>query len=92
MGTVVLVCTSWTAALNGSNFEEKVKLLKEYLQEEEWNGVKQLVTPEKLLEDIWDTVKLLLSTRKQKCKKLIVQKWSKLRKKILKEKSIKPWC
>lgn len=65
MGTVVLVWTSWTAALNGSNFEEKVKLLKENLQEEEWNGVKQLVTPEKLLEDIWDIIKLLLSTKKQ---------------------------
>ena len=32
MGTVVLVWTSWAAALNGSNLEEKVKLLKEYLQ------------------------------------------------------------
>lgn len=39
MGTVVLVLTSWISALNESKLEEKVKLLKEYIQEQ-WNGVK----------------------------------------------------
>lgn len=39
MGTVVLVLTSWISALNESKLEEKVKLLKEYIQEQ-WNRVK----------------------------------------------------
>ena len=61
MGTVVLV---------NSSFEWIQFWRESEVQEERWNGVKQLVTPEKLLEDIWDTIKSLLSTRKQKCLQL----------------------